>query len=108
MWVEITSSETLHGTHGRTDACIEFVYAETVEQAELGVDHVEYGEDGEASCPGLSSGLFDGGGTGRAIAATDNVCADDKEVVSVDGLARTNKFFPPAWGGVGRRGCGMR
>lgn len=64
MWVEITSSETLHGTHRRTNACVEFVDAEIVEQAELGVDHVEYGNDGEASCPRLASGLFDGRGTG--------------------------------------------
>lgn len=64
MWEEPACGEALHCTHGRANACVETIDVEGIEESELSLDHVEYGEDREACSEALTCCRIDGGRAG--------------------------------------------
>lgn len=89
-----------HAAHAGADAGVEGVDAEVVEEAELGADHVVDGEDGEARGVVLSVGRVDAAGACGAVAAAEDICANDKVLVCVEGAAGADESLPPARLGV--------
>lgn len=71
-------------------------------------DHVKDGDDWETRRPGLLPLALDAASlrnnarrTRAPVAAPERVPADDKVLVRIQRLARTDKLFPPTRGGVG-------
>jgi len=48
-----------------------------------------------------------GGRASGAVAAAEDVCAYDEEVVCVEGLSWADELLPPAWGGIQGSGGGV-
>lgn len=98
--------KALHCTHGRADTGVHSIDAKGIQEAELSLDHIEYGQDWEACRETQTRRWIDGGWAGGAVAAADDVCAYDEEVICVQGLSWTDEFFPPPWSGIqGSGGC---
>lgn len=87
----------LHASHRRTDAGKQAPNPQAVQQVELGSHHVKDGEDWESSPIPTPFGVqwVDGRRTCGAVAASEDVCADHKEAIRVEGLAGTDELFPP-------------
>ena len=89
----------LHGletTHGTAQDAVEFLDAETVGEFLLCMHHVADGDDGEGATVGLARARVDACGACGALASAEDVAADHKEAVCVDGLAGADEFVPPA------------
>lgn len=99
--------ERLHAAHAGPDAGVEAGDAEAVQQAELRAHHVVHRQDGEARGVHLAVGRVDAAGACRAVAAANDVCADDVEAVRVEGGSRADEPFPPAGSRVGLCGMGV-
>ena len=72
------------------------VDAQPVEHAGLRVHPVFHRDDGERGAIRLAGGRIGVHGPRRAEAGAQIVDADDKELVGIDGLARTDQVIPPA------------
>jgi hypothetical protein len=106
--MEPASSKTLHSAHGTTDARVEFVDLEVVEEAVLCADHIEYGKKGKGGSIWTASLRVDRGRPCCAIASSKYICAYDKKVIGVECFSWPYKFLPPAIFGVYRGGSSMR
>lgn len=100
--------QALHRTHRRTNAGVQLVNAEVVQQAKLRANHVEYGDDGKAGRVWLLSARLDGGRARRAVAPSEDIRADDEELVRVQREPGSNELLPPALGLVQLGGGGVR
>jgi hypothetical protein len=97
LWKQRSSCETLHTAHTRPYTGVQLLYAEVVQQSELRAYHVLHCENRKSSRISLAVGGVDGRWSSRAVAASDNIRADDKVLVCVQRLSGTNEFLPPAW-----------
>ena len=88
--------EHLHAAHGPSDGGVEFGDADGAEPTFLGTNHVGDGNDGEVDAKGLTGGGVDRERTGGALAAADDVTAEDKVAVGVEGFAGADDVVPPA------------
>ena len=76
-----------------------------VGQQQVGTCHVAYSYQGEAVVIGFSGSRVDAGGTGRAVAGADDVCADGKPPLRVEKFALFDGVGPPVSHlGVGGQG----
>ena len=68
-----------------------------IDEQRLRAHHVGDGHDRKIEPVGLACLQIDGGRTGRAHAAAEDIGTDDKEPVGVERFARAHHGLPPAW-----------
>ena len=88
-----------HGLHAAQAAANDrspAVDTQVIRQPGLTVHPVPYPQGGEIRPPGLPRLRVEGDRSGGAVAAAEIVQADDKEVIGINGFARTDAFIPPA------------
>lgn len=90
----------LHAAHTGAHARMEFIDTHVIQEKELGTHHVKYSENGESGRVTLAIRRVDRARTSRAIAAADDIGADDEELVGINVESRPNELFPPARLGV--------
>lgn len=103
----MSGRHALHASHAASDTRIKYLDAQVIEKSKLSANHVEDAQNREAR--GVSRTVWTGGigrrRTGGAVAATKNVCANDKILFSVQRFSWTDERFPPPFCGVGRGAC---
>jgi hypothetical protein len=67
-----------------------------IEEPFLDINHILDGNKRKIETVGLSLLLIGGGGASRAFAATQDVGADHKILIRIQGFAGTNDDIPPA------------
>jgi len=97
----------LHPAHGAPGDTEQALNAQFVQQHGLRADHVGDGDDGKIETVGFAGFWVLGGGAGASLTAANDIGADHKKLVRVDGAARADHQWPPAilaggWMGVCR------
>jgi hypothetical protein len=87
---------------------VEFGDAEVVEEQPLGAHHVADRDEGKQDAVGPAGGGVEGGRAGGALAAAEDVGADDEEAAGIDGFAGADEVVPPAGLFVGRGSASRR
>lgn len=86
----------LDAAEAAADEAREARHADLAQQRAVDLDRVADRETGEVAAPGPPRGGVDARGAGRALAAAEDVRADDAVAVRVDRLAGTDDALPPA------------
>ncbi len=79
-----------------THDCEQLLDPQVIQQSALHLHHVANGDGWEVAPVGLAGGRVEAAGTGGAAAAAQQIGADDKEAIGVNGLAGTDRDVPPA------------
>ena len=87
--------EDLHAAHGAADGGAQAGDTERGEPAVLGAHHVGDGYRRKRNAVGAAGGGTERGRAGGALATTEDVGAEDKPEVGIDGFARADEVVPP-------------
>jgi hypothetical protein len=100
LGIKLGEGECEHAAHAGTGDSVEFFDPQMRKERALGADHVVDGDHGEGHGVKLAGGGINGAGTGRALAAAEDVGADDEKAVGVEGESRAHHEIPPAGAAV--------